>query len=99
MTVKLLFVVIGLAFISCSLQSEEKKGVQTMKEISIIGNEELPNTNFDLPWRLPSVETRDEESPLKKFPGLLRSIEPHRYKQQIHFSKYLEVDSSHFNAR
>jgi len=73
--------------------------VKTMKEVSIIGNNELPSTKFDLPWRLPSVDKREDQSPLKNVPGLLRPIEPSRYKQQIHFSKYLEVDTTHFNAR
>jgi hypothetical protein len=79
--------------------SEDLTDIQTMKEVSIIGNTELPSTNFDLPWLLSSVDKRADQSPLKDVPGLLRPIEPFRYKQQIHFSKYLEVDTSHFNAR
>jgi hypothetical protein len=78
---------------------ESSKDVQTMKEVSIIGNNELPTTSFDLPWQLPSVDKRADESPVKDVPGLLRPIEPFRYKQQIHFSRYLEVDTARFNAR
>jgi len=79
--------------------SDEGANIQTMNEVSIIGNTELPSTSFDLPWRLPSVDKREEQSPLKDVPGLLRPIEPFRYKQQVYFSKYLEIDTSHFNAR
>jgi hypothetical protein len=87
-------------FVNSSLVfGEDSKEVQTMKEVSIIGNNELPSTSFDLPWQLPSVDKRSDESPLKDVPGLIRPIEPFRYKQQMHFSKYLEVDTSHFNAR
>lgn len=82
-----------------TISAEAAKKVDTMKEVSIIGNDELPNTQFDLPWRLPSIDKRADESPEKNVPGLLRPIEPYRYKEQIHFTKYLEVDSSHFNAR
>jgi len=88
-----LFVNSGFAY------SEDSADVQTMKEVSIIGNAELPSTSFDLPWRLPSVDKREDQSPLKKVPGLLVPIEPFRYKQQIHFSRYLEVDTSHFTAK
>jgi len=89
-----------MLFVHSSLvYCEGSNDIQTMKEISIIGNTELPSTSFDLSWRLPSVEKREEQSPLKDVPGLVRSIEPFRYKQQIHFSKYLEIDTFHFNAR
>lgn len=94
-----LWVPLFLCVCSSLAFGEGSTDVQTMKEVSIIGNTELPSTNFDLPWRLSSVDKREDQSPLKDVPGLLRSIEPLRYKQQIYFSKYLEVDSAHFNAR
>jgi len=98
---KYYFVLISFVlFVHSNLaNSEDSTEIQTMKEISIIGNAELPSTSFELPWRLSSVEKREDESPVKDVPGLIRSIEPFRYKQQIHFSKYLEVDTYHFNAR
>ena len=79
--------------------SESSADIQTMKEISIIGNAELPSTSFDMPWRLPSVDSREAESPVKEVPGVLIPIEPFRYKQQIYFSKYLEVDTSQFRVK
>ena len=97
------YLMVSIAFIlvvfSSLASSESAKEIKTMKEVSIIGNAELPDTTFDLPWRLPSVDKREQQSPLKKFPGLLKPIEPFRYKQQIHFSKYLDVNTSSFNAR
>lgn len=91
---------ICLLFIHSALAyAEGLTDIQTMKEVSIIGNNELPSTEFDLPWRLPSVNKREDQSPLKDVPGLLRPIEPSRYQQQIYFSKYLEIDTTHFNAR
>lgn len=92
------FILFSCLFCNMSY-SQERKAVKTMKEVSIIGNSELPSAEFDLPWRLPSVDKREDESPVKDVPGLIRSIEPYRYKQQIYFTKYLEVDTPRFIAR
>jgi hypothetical protein len=73
--------------------------VETLSEVSIIGNTELPNVNFNMTWKLPSVEKRDDQFPPKEISGVLVPIEPKRYKQQIHFSRFLEVDAPSFIVR
>jgi len=92
------FVITSMGVSSHSL-SEEKNEVETLTEVSIIGNAELPNKTFDLPWRLASVEKREEQSPPKKLTGMLMPLEPRRYRQQINFSRFLQVDTTHFSAR
>jgi len=95
--------IITLAFtlmtVSSLSFSEVQNEVETLTEVSIIGNAELPNKTFDLPWRLASVEKREEQSPPKKLSGMLRPLEPKRYRQQIHFSRFLHIDTTHFSAR
>ncbi len=88
-----------LMIFSCAVFSENRNEVETMTEVSIIGNAELPNKVFDLSWRLPSVEKRENQLPPKQLTGMLKPLEPFRYRQQIHFSRYLEVDTSNFSAR
>jgi hypothetical protein len=78
--------------------AEEKK-VETLDEVTIIGNTELPKVIFDEPWQLPSTEKSVDKSLPKDLPGVLEPIEPYRYKQQLHFSHYLEVDVESFKAR
>ena len=90
------FIVQGVAYVN----AEDNDGkVETLAEVAIIGNSELPSISFDLPWRLPSVQKREEQSPPKEIPGVVMPIEPRRYKQQLHFSRFLEVDAPHFQAR
>lgn len=72
---------------------------ETITEVSIIGNTELPNKNFNLPWRLPSIEKREEQSPPKMLPDMLSPLEPKRYRQQLYFSDYLQVDTINFRPR
>jgi hypothetical protein len=72
---------------------------ETVTEVSIIGNTELPNKNFNLPWRLPSIEKREEQSPPTMLPDMLSPLEPKRYRQQLHFSDYLQVDTINFRPR
>lgn len=85
----------GMSFYS---QAAEKK-VETLDEVTIIGNTELPKVTFNEPWQLASIEKSLDKSPPKDLPGVLEPIEPHRYKQQIHFSHFLEVDIESFQAR
>ena len=92
------FVVIFVFGMSFHSHAAEKK-VETLDEVTIIGNTELPRVSFDEPWQLPSVEKSIDKSPPKDIPGVLEPIEPHRYKQQLHFSHYLEVDVESFQAR
>lgn len=86
---------LGMSFLS---QALEKK-VETLDEVTIIGNTELPRVTFDQPWQLPSIEKSADKSPPKDIPGVLVPIEPHRYKQQLHFSHFLEVDVESFQAK
>jgi len=78
---------------------EKENSVETLSDVSIIGNSELPSINFNLPWRLPSIEKRGEESPPKDISDVLTPLEPRRNRQRIHFSHFLEVDAPHFQAR
>ncbi len=76
-----------------------EKKVETLDEVTIIGNTELPKVTFDEPWQLASIEKGADKSPPKDIPGVLVPIEPHRYRQQIHFSHFLEVNVESFQAR
>lgn len=87
--------ILGMSFHSHAAE----KNVETLDEVTIIGNTELPRVSFDEPWQLPSVEKSIDRSPPKDVPGVMEPIEPHRYKQQLHFSHYLEVDVETFQAR
>lgn len=92
----LIFILLlGMSFLS---QAIEKK-VETLDEVTIIGNTELPRVTFDQPWQLPSIEKSADKSPPKDIPGVLVPIEPHRYKQQLHFSHFLEVDVETFQSK
>lgn len=93
-----LFTVIFVLGMSFHSHAAEKK-VETLDEVTIIGNTELPRVSFDEPWQLPSVEKNIERSPPKDVPGVMEPVEPHRYQQQLHFSHYLEVDVETFQAR
>lgn len=75
------------------------QAVETVGEVSIIGNTELPNVTFNLPWRLPTVENREEQSPVKELPNMLTPIEPLRHQQQVYFSRYLQLDVADFSKR
>tara|TARA_R110001592_G_scaffold138511_4_gene357640 strand:- start:21285 stop:21611 length:327 start_codon:yes stop_codon:yes gene_type:complete len=86
---------LGMSFLS---QAIEKK-VETLDEVTIIGNTELPRVVFDQPWQLPSIEKSTDKSPPKDIPGVLVPIEPHRYKQQLHFNHFLEVDVEPFQSK
>ena len=80
-------------------QAEEaKKPVETIGEVSIIGNTELPTETFNLPWSLPSVEKRSDQSPTNKLPNMLKPIEPVRHKQMVHFLHYYQIEMPHFKA-
>tara|TARA_B100001063_G_C16620266_1_gene480370 strand:- start:463 stop:789 length:327 start_codon:yes stop_codon:yes gene_type:complete len=85
-------------FLSFFSQAIEKK-VETLDEVTIIGNTELPRVNFDQPWQLPSIEKSADKSPPTDIPGVLVPIEPYRYKQQLHFSQFLDVDVESFKPK
>ena len=80
------------------LAEESKKAVETIGEVSIIGNTELPTVTFNLPWSLPSVEKRSDQSPTNKLPNMLTPIEPVRHKQMVHFLHYYQIEMPHFKA-
>tara|TARA_R110002167_G_scaffold180956_23_gene381207 strand:+ start:1036 stop:1362 length:327 start_codon:yes stop_codon:yes gene_type:complete len=94
-TAFIFILLLGMSFLS---QAIEKK-VETLDEVTIIGNTELPRVSFDQPWQLPSIEKSADKSPPKDIPGVLVPIEPHRYKQQLHFSHFLEVDVESFQSK
>ena len=79
-------------------QAIEKK-VETLDEVTIIGNSELPRVVFDQPWQLSGIDKSADKSPPKDIPGVLVPIEPYRYKQQLHFSHFLEVDVESFQSK
>ena len=76
-----LAILILLVGMSCFSQAIEKN-VETLDEVTIIGNTELPRVIFDQPWQLPSIERTADKSPPKDIPGVLVPIEPHRYKEK-----------------
>lgn len=86
---------IGMSFYS----HPAEKNVETLDEVTIIGNTELPKVMFDEPWQLSKVDKGSSKSPPKDIPGVIESIEPHRYRQQIHFSHFLELDVESFQRR
>ena len=73
--------------------------VETLEEVSIVGNSELPALDFNLSWRLPSVESREDQSLPKNIVDVLGPLEPKRHQQQIHFSRFLEVDTPRYKAQ
>lgn len=92
---RLLVILLSMSALYLEALAEE---VETLDEVSIVGNSELPSVNFNLAWRLPSVQNREEQSLPKDLPGILDSIEPTRLQKQIHFSRFLEVDIPRFQA-
>jgi len=92
---KFVVVVFSLFVLFSEIHAEE---VETLDEVSIVGNSELPSVSFNLAWRLPSVEKREESSLPKDLPGILDAIEPVRLQKKIHFSRFLEVDIPRFQA-
>lgn len=84
---------------SLSESTNAKNKVETLSEVTIIGNTELPNVSFDLTWQLPTIEKRDDQSPPKQVPGVLVPLEPKRHRQRLHFSRFLDVDTPNFKAR
>lgn len=84
---------------ACAADKQAKNKVETLSEVSIIGSSELPNVNFNTAWKLPTIEKRGEQSPPMVVNGVMEPIEPKRQRQQLHFSRFLEVDSSSFNIR
>jgi len=77
-------------------QNKVHKASKTLAEISIIGNTELPNVSFDLPWKLPSIAKRAEEKPIDALTGMLEPIEPERHRQQVFFDQHLKLDMPKF---
>lgn len=77
----------------------DNESAKSVVDVSIIGNSELPKVSFNLPWRLPSVEKREDQSPSVDIQNMLDPIEPVRHKQLVHFSRYLEVDLPSFRTR
>lgn len=80
---------------SAKLTSGKTAGDQSHKgvsEISIIGNTELPNVSFNLPWRLPSVANREDQSPIRELKNMLVPIEPRQHRKKVFFSQHLELD-------
>jgi len=73
--------------------------VETLDEVSIVGNSELPALDFNLSWRLPSVESRKDHSLPKDIGKVLSPLEPKRHQQLIHFSRFLEVDTPRYKAQ
>ena len=73
--------------------------VETLEEVSIMGNSELPALDFNLSWRLPSVESRKDHSLPKDIVDVLSPLEPKRHQQLIHFSRFLEVDTPRYKAQ
>lgn len=72
-------------------KSTDKQG-NTISEVSIIGNTELPNVSFDLPWKLPSVTRREEQKPVARLEGMLDPIEPETHRKRLFFSQHLKLD-------
>lgn len=92
--------ILNFFFLVMSFHSQAlEKKVETLDEVTIIGNTELPRVTFDQPWQLPSIEKSEERSPPKDLPGIMVPLEPHRYKQQLHFSHYLDVDIEVFQPK
>lgn len=72
-------------------RSAKQKG-NKVSEVSIIGNTELPNVSFDLPWKLPSVTRREEQKPTARLEGMLDPIEPETHRKKLFFSQHLKLD-------
>ena len=88
-----------LLFVMSFLSQAAEKKVETLDEVTIIGNTELPRVVFDQPWQLSGIDKSADKSPPKDIPGVLVPIEPYRYKQQLHFSHFLEVDVESFQSK
>ena len=93
--ISLLLSMAGFAY-SEGAQNTDKN---TVLELSIIGNNELPKVSFNLPWRLPSVEKREDQSPSRDLKGVLSPLEPDQHKKYVYFSRYLELDIPELRTR
>ena len=79
--------------------SSPKKSVESVVDVSIIGSTELPRVEFDLPWRLPSIQKREDQKPNTEIPWLLEPLDPERHRKLVYFKRYLELDLPEFKAR
>lgn len=73
--------------------SSSKVSSKKLDEVSIIGNRELPQVEFVVPWGLPSVPERADQKPLAKLENMLAPLEPVVHRKRIFFSQHLEVQS------
>ncbi len=95
----LFFCFVNLQAIADENLKKEAQAVETVGEVSIIGNTELPNVSFNLPWRLPTVENREEQSPRKELANTLEPLEPKWHQQSVHFSRFLKLEIPEFSKR
>lgn len=86
---------------SQAVQKTEAKTLpsNTVGEISIVGSSELPTATYSLPWRLPSVEKREDEAPPIEITGVLDMLEPKRHRQQIYFDRHLDVEMPSYQVK
>lgn len=87
----LLLAVLMVSPLSSASDSEQNK--KSIDAVSIIGNTELPNVTFELPWKLPSITKREEQKPKSDLEGMLEMIEPERHRQQVFFNQHLKLDA------
>lgn len=71
----------------------------TVGDISIVGSTELPKAVFSLPWRLPSVEKREDEAPPREVGGVLDPLEPKRHRKQIYFDRHLDLEMPSYQVK
>lgn len=71
----------------------------TVGDISIVGSTELPKAVFSLPWRLPSVEKREDEAPPREIGGILEPLEPKRHRKQIYFDRHLDLEMPSYQVK
>lgn len=95
----LILVLFSLATGTHANEKSDKNSEPSVVDVSIIGNSELPRLNFNLPWRLPTVENRTEQSPSIEIRYIYAPIEPEKHRQLVHFERYLEVDLPSFRTR
>ena len=70
-----------------------------LDEVSIIGNTELPNVGFELPWKLPTVQKREDSQPLPELDGMLVPIDPIRHRKDVIFSQSLELEVPNYKVK
>ena len=80
-------------------QKSQAAPSNTVGEISIVGSSELPTATYSLPWRLPSVEKREDEAPPIEITGVLDMLEPKRHRQQIYFDRHLDVEMPSYQVK